>query len=95
MDNNQPHNPHDTFFRKALGDINVTRNLLQYELPEQIALQLDFSSIERVDGSYISKALQNTYSDMVFQVQFKNSTTHAYIYTLFEHKSYVDDWCSL
>jgi predicted transposase/invertase (TIGR01784 family) len=91
----QTHNPHDTFFRKTMGDINVTRNLLQHELPEQIASLLDFSSIERVDGTYVSKSLQNTYSDMVFRVKFRDSEKHAYIYTLFEHKSYVDDWCSL
>ena len=64
---NQSPNPHDAFFRKAMGDIRVTRNLLQHELPEQIASQLDFSSIERLDGTYVSKTLRNTYSDMLAQ----------------------------
>ena len=99
----QIHKPHDTFVRKALEDMRVVRSLLQCELPEQIAAQLDFTTTERIDGTYISKSMRNTYSDIVFRVQFKDKSDdessdksdHAYIYTLFEHKSYMDDWCNL
>jgi predicted transposase/invertase (TIGR01784 family) len=95
----QINTPHDTIVRKALEDMHVVRNLLQHELPEQIAAQMDFSTTERIDGSYISKSMRSTYRDLVFRVQFKvkddGKCNHAYIYTLFEHKSYMDDWCSL
>ncbi|MEA3466121.1 MAG: Rpn family recombination-promoting nuclease/putative transposase [Thermodesulfobacteriota bacterium] len=95
MDNNQIQNPHDAFFRTVFSDPEVTRSLLQHELPQQIAAQLDFSSIKRQNGTHVSKMLQNTYSDMIFSIKLKNSESQAYIYTLFEHKSYVDNWCSL
>ncbi|MDD2556763.1 MAG: Rpn family recombination-promoting nuclease/putative transposase [Desulfuromonas sp.] len=87
---NQIHNPHDTFVRKAFEDMQVVRNLLQYELPEQIAAQMDFSTTERIDGSYISKSMRSTYSDIVFRVQFKDQgdgkNNHAYVYTVLVHR---------
>ncbi|MDD2558058.1 MAG: Rpn family recombination-promoting nuclease/putative transposase [Desulfuromonadaceae bacterium] len=107
----QIHKFHDAFFRKELGDLSVVRNLLQHELPERLAAPMDLSTIERVDGSYVSKAMRSTFSDLVFRVKLKgrddgkkgkdggkkgaDKDHYAYIYTLFEHKSYMDDWCSL
>lgn len=81
--------------RKVLENPAVARDLLQHELPPQLAGQLDLSTLERLPGSYVSKALHQSYSDMVFRVQLINSERSAYIYTLFEHKSRPDDWCSL
>lgn len=89
------HNPHDSFVRKVLDDLNVSRDLLQNELPEAVSSQLDFSTLERINASYVSQSLRQTYSDMVFRVRYAGSDRSAYIYTLFEHKSQPDDWCSL
>ena len=75
------HNPHDTFVRRVLADINITRNLLQHELPQGVAALLDLSTMERLSNSYVSHKLKSSYSDMVFRVQFKDSDRQAYIYT--------------
>lgn len=85
------HNPHDSFVRRALEDLNVSSNLLQTELPSEIAALLDFSTLERINASYVSKALRQTYSDLVFRVRYQNSNRSVFIYALFEHKSQPDD----
>ena len=89
------HNPHDSFVRKVLDDPKVARDLLQHELPQILAQQLNLTTLERINASYVSKSLRQSYSDMVFRVQLADSQRSAYIYTLFEHKSQPDDWCQL
>nr|WP_269493429.1 Rpn family recombination-promoting nuclease/putative transposase [Desulfurispirillum indicum] len=69
--------------------------MLQHEMPAHIAEVLDFSTLQRIETTYVDDDLRKTYSDRVFLANFRDSDKQAFIYMLFEHKSYPDDWCSL
>ncbi|MBB5022925.1 Rpn family recombination-promoting nuclease/putative transposase, partial [Desulfurispira natronophila] len=95
MSNDNAHNPHDTFVQAILEHESIALDLLQHEMPAHITEALDFSTLQRIETTYVSDDLRKTYSDRVFQANFKDSDKQAYIYMLFEHKSHPDNWCSL
>lgn len=50
--------------------------------------ELDMDSLEKLDGSFISEKLKETFSDIIYGVKINNRD--AYIALLLEHKSYTD-----
>jgi predicted transposase/invertase (TIGR01784 family) len=63
---------------------------VQHYLPPKLQSQLDSSSVEIVKESFIDKALVQHYSDIVYKVNVAGKQT--FVYLLFEHKSYRDNW---
>ncbi len=82
-------NPHDRFFRESFGRIEIARDYLESYLPDELRQLLDLSEMNLQDGSFVDEEMQAHQSDIIYQVRLHGGQT-AYIYFLFEHKSYPD-----
>jgi len=82
-------NPHDKFFRETFSRQEVARDFVKYHLPPDVVTLLDPDSLEISKDSFIDLALEEHFSDLLYQVKL-NDGQPLYIYLLFDHKSYVD-----
>ncbi len=81
--------PHDKFFRNTFARKDTARSFLQIYLPDDIVQELDFSTFEISKDTFVDEEFKNTASDILYKVGLR-SGGQAYIYILFEHKSYED-----
>ena len=86
-------NPHDLFFRKSFGRPEIARSYLQEYLPAELRALLDLSQLTLEDSSFIDEIMKKHQTDLLYKTWLKNGRA-AYIYFLFEHKSYPDPWVS-
>ncbi len=82
-------NPHDRFFKDLFSREEVGRDFFVSYLPPEILSLIDPDSSELVKDSFTDKELGEYFSDMIYKVRLKEGRT-AYIYILFEHKSYSE-----
>jgi predicted transposase/invertase (TIGR01784 family) len=82
-------NPHDRFFKQMLSRPEVATDLMRYYLPAEIVTLLDLTTVQIAKDSFVDKELQTHFSDLLYQVRTQDGNP-AYIYTLFDHKSYSD-----
>lgn len=87
-------NPHDLYFKETMSKLPNAKSFLESYLPKAIAEQLDIESLKIEKGSFISKDLEEYYSDMIYHVSLKKGGT-GYVYVLMEHKSYQDSWVAM
>jgi len=80
--------PHDALFKDTLSKKENARSFLENYLPKPILERIELSELEICKDSYISKELEEFYSDLVYKVKISNR--EGYIYLLFEHKSYYE-----
>lgn len=80
--------PHDKFFKETLGDVSVAQDFIHHYLPEEILGIIDTSSISPEKDSFITKDLEEYFSDLLFSVTMNGE--EGYLYFLFEHKSYEE-----
>ena len=85
---NELSQPHDLTFKKLFGEREIAKDVIEKNLPKEVIDQLDMDSLERLDGSFISEELKETFSDILYGVRINNRD--AYISLLFEHKSWSD-----
>lgn len=89
------HNPHDNFFKTSMSNLQIARSFFEQHLPAVIKKHLDLNTLELQPGTFIDKALQNSESDVLYKVKFRDSFEWAYLYVLAEHQSSVDIWMPL
>ncbi|MCE7986096.1 MAG: Rpn family recombination-promoting nuclease/putative transposase [Caldilinea sp. CFX5] len=82
-------NPHDRFFKQTLSRPEVATDLIRYYLPPEIVTLLDLTTVQIAKDSFVDKELQTHFSDLLYQVRTHDGNP-AYVYTLFDHKSYSD-----
>lgn len=83
----KPSKPHDEFFKATFGRLDIALDYLQNMLPVTLQQDLDLSKLERVNGSFVSPALQEYFSDVVYQSPLKIGKQSAVLSFIFEHKS--------
>jgi predicted transposase/invertase (TIGR01784 family) len=83
-------NPHDHFFREMLSRQETARDFLRHYLPPGVGSLLDLSSLEPLQESFIDQELREHSTDLLYQVALQKGGAPAYVYVLFEHKSYPD-----
>ena len=81
-------NPHDKFFKELFSHKDEAGDFFAHYLPEDILKHLDLTEIEIVKESFIEKELKEYFSDILYKVSLSDAP--AYLYMLFEHKSYPD-----
>ena len=86
-------NPHDKTLKLLFKKKKIAQDVIRVNIPDEIIAQLDFQSMEFVDGTFVSGKLEETFSDVLYRVQ--SETHHMYICFLFEHKSAPDKFASL
>lgn len=89
----RPGNPRDRFFRKIGADPAAAAGLLENFLPAELRRLADISALEIVRDSFVSDDLRAYYSDLLFRTRLAG--VRAFIYFLFEHKSFPDRFVHL
>jgi predicted transposase YdaD len=84
----RPDNPHDRFFREMASDPDLAADLLGNFLPADIRPLLDPATVEIQKDSFIDPELRAFYADLLYRVALAKRP--AYVYLLFEHKSFAD-----
>ncbi len=82
--------PHDHFFKQLLSHGEAARDFMRYYLPPEVVKLLDLSTLEASKDTFVDTELRTHFSDLLYKVAWKKGG-EAYIYVLFEHKSYPDE----
>jgi predicted transposase/invertase (TIGR01784 family) len=80
---------HDRFFRKSFGQVEIARNYLEEYLPAEVSALLDLDTLSLEEDTFIDEEMQQHQADLLYQVRLHDGQI-AYVYFLFEHKSYPD-----
>ncbi len=81
---------HDKTFKNVMKDLRVAQDFFKQYLPEKITSLLDLNSLLLCANSYVDEKLNELRSDILYQVNFKESDDIGFIYILAEHQSTVD-----
>ena len=84
-------NIHDKFVRATFENVDRARALFESTLSSELLQVLDLDSIRVLKESYIQDDLTEYFSDLVFELDLKESKTNTTdVVLLFEHKSSPD-----
>ena len=78
-------NPHDALFRGVFADPQRAAELLRSVLRQDIVAATDWSTLERVDASFVDEELRDHQADLLFRAKVSGRT--CYFYIVFEHKA--------
>jgi predicted transposase/invertase (TIGR01784 family) len=84
-------NPHDHFFRATFTHRNVAAGFARHYLPLDIVENLDLETLQPTKDSFVDDELRDHFTDLLYETRLKDNTL-AYVYLLFEHKSYSEPW---
>src|SRR5512145_2801156 len=87
------HNTHDSWYKKIFSNHEMVKQLLTGFVSEDWVREIDFSTLERLDKSFISDELSSRESDLVYKVKFRNR--ELYIFIFLEFQSTVDRFMAL
>ena len=80
--------PHDTCYKLLFSHPRMIRDLVTGFIDEDWVAGLDLGSLEKVNGSYVTDAARERFSDLVWRVRWGDSWV--YVYLLLEFQSSVD-----
>jgi len=80
------HQAHDKLFKETFSDVEVAQDFLQHYLPPTLLKCIDVTSLEMLNDSFIEEKLLDSRSDLLYEAIINGEK--AYVYFLFEHKSY-------
>ncbi|MEW6608990.1 MAG: Rpn family recombination-promoting nuclease/putative transposase [bacterium] len=79
-------NPHDSFFKEIFSNKENASNFIHSILPDALKKNLDLSTLELDNNSYIDEELKENFSDIVYNCLYK-AKSKVKVSLLFEHKS--------
>ncbi|MHA7877658.1 MAG: Rpn family recombination-promoting nuclease/putative transposase, partial [Bacteroidota bacterium] len=82
------HTPHDGFFKHALLDSTVAKDLLKAHVSPAITQRIQWNTLKLSNKSYTNQKLAQSHSDVVYTCQIDKKS--AYIYVLLEQQSTPD-----
>ncbi len=86
------HNPHDALVRAVLGDVAAASSFLQIHLSQEVNQALNWSTLQRLEGSFIDEDLRGSEADLLYEVEHISGAGSAWVYLLIEHQSSADRW---
>jgi len=86
-------NKHDKRYKKLFSNPILLRELLESFVEEDFIRELDFSTLERVDKSFITDRFQEKESDLIYKINYRDQ--EIFIYLLIEFQSTVDRFMAL
>ena len=87
------HNAHDSGYKKLFSNHELVRQLLTSFVNEDWINSIEYSTLERIDKSFISDEFAERESDLIYKAKFKGKDI--YIFILLEFQSTVDRFMSL
>jgi predicted transposase/invertase (TIGR01784 family) len=85
---------HDNGYKRLFSHPEMVADLLRGFVREEWVHDLDFSTLERVSGSYVTPELRGRESDVVWRVRWERDRW-LYVYLLIEFQSTVDPFMAL
>ncbi len=82
-------NLHDRFFRESFSRPEIVRSYLEEYLPAELNGLLNLDELILQDSSFIDETMQKHQTDLLYAVRLTTGEK-AFVYFLFEHKSYPD-----
>ena len=79
---------HDSGYKLLFSHPELIRELIEGFVPGEIVALVDFSSLERLNASFVSREMQQREGDMIWSVRIRDQTL--YLYLLLEFQSRVD-----
>ena len=79
---------HDNGYKLLFSHASIVADVLRGFVKEDWVQEVDFHSLERVEGSYVSEKLRSRESDMVWRVKWRGQSL--YVYVLLEFQSRVE-----
>jgi len=86
-------NLHDKFFKRTFEDISTARDFITCYFPDELKQKIDLKDMKLVQTETVTKLLEKNQSDLIYNIRYNNK--EAYLYFLFEHKSYISRNISL
>ena len=84
---------HDSSYKYLFSVPEMVRDLIMGFVPDEWLRRLDYATLERVDGSYITEDFRGRADDIVWRI--KVGGEWAYLYLLIEFQSTVDKYMAL
>ena len=84
---------HDSSYKLLFSHACMVEDLLRGFVGEAWVTKLDFSTLEKVNGIYVSDDLRQREDDLIWRVRSQGEWL--YIYLLLEFQSTVDPWMAL
>jgi hypothetical protein len=84
---------HDKRYKKLFSHPVMVKELLLYFIDEDFIKDLDFTSLERMDKSFVTDDFKEKESDIIYKIHFKENDI--YIYLLIEFQSTVDQFMAI
>jgi predicted transposase/invertase (TIGR01784 family) len=84
---------HDSGYKLLFSHAQMVEDLLKGFVREEWVEKLDFSTLEKVNGSYVSDDLRQRADDVVWRVRWGEDWL--YVYLLIEFQSTVDSWMAV
>ncbi|MBE7376790.1 Rpn family recombination-promoting nuclease/putative transposase, partial [Pseudomonas lopnurensis] len=81
------HNRHDHSYKLLFSHPEMVADLLRGYVQQSWVEHLDFASLERADGHYVTEDLRGREDDLVWRVKWADSDRWLYIYLLLEFQS--------
>jgi predicted transposase YdaD len=84
---------HDGSYKLLFSHPEMVESLIRDFVPEDWVRDLDFATLERQNGSYVTDDLRERHDDVIWRI--KSRTSWFYIYLLIEFQSAIDPWMAL
>ena len=84
---------HDSSYKFLFSNPELVRDLIMGFIPDEWLRSLDYSTLEKVSGSYVSEDFKQREDDIVWRVKVSGEWT--YLYILMEFQSTVDKHMAL
>ena len=81
---------HDSSYKLLFSHPEMIADLLRGYVRQPWVAQLDFTSLERADGHYVTADLREREDDLIWRVRWADGERWLYIYLLLEFQSTPD-----
>ncbi|PON15378.1 hypothetical protein C2W62_24150 [Candidatus Entotheonella serta] len=88
----ETHHIHDKLTQQVLGQPESAASLLQRYLPETVSQTLDWTSLQRLNRSFVDEHWRESEADFVYEVRRLADSEPVWIYILIEHQATPDKW---
>lgn len=87
------HNVHDSGYKKLFSNTELLRQLLTTFVNEEWTNDIDYSTLQRIDKSFVTDEFADRESDLIYKAFFRKR--EVYIFILLEFQSTVDRFMAL
>nr|MCU0756489.1 Rpn family recombination-promoting nuclease/putative transposase [Xanthomonadales bacterium] len=82
----------DASYKRLYAHAELVADLLRCCVREPWVQQLDFTTLERVNGSHVDQKLQQRHQDVIWRLRWSGTDRWVYVYLLLEFQSKPDHW---